>query len=247
MRPLLSALEHVRENRAPVSKDNAWWQAQEQFSDWIELSLNAYRDVRDDMAETLFHAVYGSPLVQALVGLKASDGAPRQAPGKDAAHLTFVANRIDELKQAIPLGGPREAVVRALLYVRMPEGVVDERGFNLLRRMREEAGKGLTLGAFKKLVREQFSMLLLDERGAIEAIPAMLAKDPHLATRMGGKLRQLIDVVGLRNSEAKVRFADVEAFFKRGVISEGTTGEPEKEQLETVRPARSHEAGSSKH
>jgi hypothetical protein len=75
----------------------------------------------------------------------------------------------------------------------------------------------------------------------------MLAKDPHLATRMGGKLRQLIDVVGLRNSEAKVRFADVEAFFKRGVISEGTTGEPEKEQLETVRPARSHEAGSSKH
>ena len=247
MRPLLSALERVRENRTPVSKENAWWQAQEQFSDWIELSLNAYRDVRDHMAEASFHTIYGSPLVQALVGLKASDGAPRQTPGKDAAHLTFVAKRIDELKQAIPQGGPREAVIRALLYVRMPEGVVDERGFNLLRRMREEAGKGLTLATFKKVLREQFFMLLLDERRAIEAIPAMLAKDPALANRMAGKLRQLIDVVGLRNSEAKVRFAEVEAFFKRGVISEGPTGEPEKKQLETVRSARSHAAGSSKH
>ena len=62
--------------------------------------------------------------------------------------------------------------MRALLYIRMPEGVVDERGFNLLRRMREETGKGLTLAAFKKLVREQFFMLLLDERRAVEAIPA---------------------------------------------------------------------------
>ena len=109
----------------------------------------------------------------------------RQRPGKDAAHLALVAKRIDELKQAIPQGGPREAVIRALLYVRMPEGVVDERGFNLLRRMREEAGKGLTLAAFKKVLREQFFMLLLDERRAVEAIPAMLAKDPPFADPHG--------------------------------------------------------------
>ena len=247
MRPLLSALEQVRANRSPVSKDNALWQAQTLFSDWIEASFNAYRDVRDHTAEALFHAIYGSPLVQALVGLKASHAGSRQRPGKDATHLALVAKRIDELKQAIPQGGPREAVIRALLYVRMPEGVVDERGFNLLRRMREEAGKGLTLATFKKVLREQFFMLLLDERRAIEAIPAMLAKDPPFADRMAGKLRQLIDVVGLRNSEAKVRFAEVEAFFKRSVISEGPTGEPEKKQLETVRSARSHAAGSSKH
>ena len=68
--------------------------------------------------------------------------------------------------------------MRALLYIRMPEGVVDERGFNLLRRMREEAGRGLTLGEFKQLLREQFFMLLLDERRAVEAIPDMLARDP---------------------------------------------------------------------
>ena len=91
MRPLLSIVEDVRENRQPVSKDNTFWQAQERFSDWIETSLDAYRDVRDHTSEALFHAIYGSPLVQALVGLKASDASPRRRPGKDAAHLALVA------------------------------------------------------------------------------------------------------------------------------------------------------------
>lgn len=171
LRALSSAAENVREHRAPVSKDNPLWQAQELLSDWIETSLNAYRDVRDQSAEAWFHAIYGSPLLQALVGLRASDGAPRQRPGKDAAHLAFVAKRIDELKQAIPEGGPREAVIRALLYVRMPEGAIDERGFNLLRRMRRETAGDLRLSEFKKLLREQFFMLLLDEHRAIEAAP----------------------------------------------------------------------------
>ena len=35
----------------------------------------------------------------------------------------------------------------------------------------------MTLRDFKHLVREQFFILLLDERRAVEAIPAMLARD----------------------------------------------------------------------
>ena len=114
-------------------------------------------------------------------------------------HKAFVAQRMEELTSRIAEGGPREAAIRALLYVRMPEGVVDERGFNLLRRIRDEAGSGLTLSAFKKLVREQFLMLLLDERRAVEAIPAMLEKDPKLASRMADNLHRVIDAVGLRS------------------------------------------------
>ena len=172
MRPLLSCVGDVRANRQPVPKDNVFWQAQEQLGDWIETSLDAYRDVRDHAFEVWFDAIYGSPLVQAMVGLKASDGSVRRRPGTGAAHLALVAQRIDELRASISKGGPREAVLRALLYVRMPERLVDERSFNLLRRMREEAGRGLTLAAFKRLVREQFLMLLLDERSAVAAIPA---------------------------------------------------------------------------
>jgi hypothetical protein len=110
----------------------------------------------------------------------------------------------------------------------------------LMRRMREEAGKGLSLAAFKKLVREQFFMLLLDVHGAIEAIPAMLAKDPRLATRMAAKLRELIDVVGLTSNEAKARLATVEALFKRGSVPRGQAGEEKEEPLEATRRARAH-------
>ena len=105
-------------------------------------------------------------------------------------------------------------MLRALLYIRMPEGVVDERGFNLLRRMREEAGKGLTLAAFKKLLREQFFTLLLDERRAVEAIPAMLDRDPDLSSRMASNLRRMIDVVGVNTTIAKARLAEIEDLFR---------------------------------
>ena len=44
-------------------------------------------------SEAMFHAVYGSPLLQALVGLKASDASARRRPGKDAAHLALLRKR----------------------------------------------------------------------------------------------------------------------------------------------------------
>ena len=56
-------------------------QAQQWTSNWIETSLNIYRDMRDQWSETLFHGVYGSPTVQALAGLKASEVEPTPASG----------------------------------------------------------------------------------------------------------------------------------------------------------------------
>ena len=214
MQPLLSSVEEVRKNRQPIPKDNAFWQAQEQAADWIETSLDAYRDMRDRTSEILFHAIYGSPLVQAMLGLQASDPYPRRRP-TDAAHQALVERRINELKSDIAKGGPREAVLRSLLFIRMPEGLVDERGFNLLRQMREETAQGLNLSAFKELVRDQFFMLLLDERRAVDAIPAMLGKDPDLASRYASNLQRMIDVVDLRSQVSKDRLAEIERLFEQ--------------------------------
>jgi pimeloyl-ACP methyl ester carboxylesterase len=246
VRQLQAWADDTRRNRQPVSKDNVFWQMQERFADWVETSLDAYRDVRDHTSEALFHAVYGSPLVQALVGLGGSDGSPRRKPGEDAVHTAFVAKRIEELTSRIAEGGPREAAIRALLYVRMPEGVVDERGFNLLRRIRDEAGSGLTLSAFKKLVREQFLMLVLDERRAVEAIPAMLEKDPKLASRMADNLHRVIDAVGLQTKFANARLAEVESLFEIPEADESRLGR-EETHVTGVRPVRSQPARSPKH
>jgi hypothetical protein len=212
--PLMSDAARLRKNRRPVSKDNVFWQMQEWFSDWMVTTLDAYRDVRDDAADAWFHAIYGSPFLQALVGLRASDEQPHRRMGDDPAHRALVEQKIADLKRGIAEGGPREAVIRALLYIRMPDGVVDERGFNLLRRMREETGKGLNLATFKQTLREQFFMLLLDERRAVDAIPAMLAADPELAARMKAKLDRMIELVGIHSKIARARLAEVEALFE---------------------------------
>jgi pimeloyl-ACP methyl ester carboxylesterase len=243
LRPLLSNAQWSREYRRPVSEDNQFWQAQQQMSDWITGSLDAYRDARDSAIEAWFHAFYGSPLVQSLLGLRASDGSPRQRPGDDVTHRRLVKEKIEELKGRIAEGGPREAVVRALLYVRMPDGVVDARGFNLLRRMREQTGKGLTLAAFKQMLREQFLMLLLDERAAVNAIPSMLATNPDLATRMKGKLDRMIELVGVHSKIARERMDEVEVLFESDepqpqLVADKQTGTVATER--TVRNSKPH-------
>jgi pimeloyl-ACP methyl ester carboxylesterase len=247
VRQLQAWADDARRNRQPVAKDNVFWQAQERFADWVVTFLDAYRDMRDHTSEMWFHAVYGSPLVQALVGLKASDASPPCKPGEDAVHRAFVAKRIEELTSRIADGGPREAAIRALLYVRMPEGVVDERGFNLLRQIRDEAGGGLTLSAFKKVVREQFLMLVLDERRAVEAIPAMLRKDAKLAFRMADKLHRVIEAVGLQTKLGKARLGEIETFFEITEADASQHPEHEETHLAGVRSARSQPARSPKH
>ncbi len=246
--PVASTASHVRANRKQVPHDNPLWQLQEQTSRWIEASLDTYRDARDLMCETVFNAVFGSPLVQVLTGLKAADGPSHQRPGATAAHTSLVKRRIEEIRRNLTAGGPREAALRALLYVRMPEGVVDERSFNFLRRMRQETGKGLSLQEFKRLLREQFLLLLIDQRRAIAAIPEMLARDPELAERMKTTLHRLIDAVGLRNDAEKSRLAEIDELFENNSGATPRPVEREKVHLATIRPMRRfHGSKASKH
>jgi hypothetical protein len=239
LKSISTTADDVRENRQSVPPDNALWQAQERMGKAIESSLKSYGDMRDRALETIFHAVYGSPLLQALVGLKASEASPRHRPGVDAVYRAFVAQRIAELTRNIAQGGPREAAIRALLYIRLPEGVADERGFRLLERMREEAGGDLPLAAFKTMVRDQFFTLLLDEQRAIEAIPAMLDADTDLASRMGSTLRKLIEVLGVESKLGKTRLAEMTAMFEsRKAAKAPKNGAPKEGRAQPARPAQ---------
>jgi pimeloyl-ACP methyl ester carboxylesterase len=234
MHPLRVWAEEVRRDRRPVPKENAFWQAQEQLADWIEASLDACREMGECASEALFHGLYGSPLLQAMVGLKASDSNPRRRPGDDPVHKAFVARRIEELRRAIEVGGPREAAIRGLLYARMPDGAFDERAFNLLRRMRDEAGSGLALSEFKRSLREQFLMLLLDERRAVAAIPAMLASDARLAAHMAANLERLVAAVAPHSDLARSRLAEVDTFFKTDELRHP----PGSQEVRTARDGR---------
>ncbi|HEU0017667.1 MAG TPA: DUF3141 domain-containing protein [Methyloceanibacter sp.] len=241
LKSVYSMADNARENRQAVSPDNAFWQAQERVGKAIESSLKAYGDMRDRFLEATFHAVYGSPFLQALAGLKASEASPRHRPGVDAVYRAFVAQRTDEIMRNIARGGPREAAIRALLYIRLPEGIADERGFRLLEHMREHAGSGLSLAEFKTMVRDQFLSLLLDERRAVEAIPAMLDTDPELAQRMATTLRKLIEVLGVESKLGKTRLAETTVMFESRRKAKSPNGAP-KESAPPSRPPRAPSA-----
>ena len=140
LRGLADLAQEVRRQRQPAAADNALVQAEHVVSEQIEKALDGYAALRDQAQERLFLAAYGSPLLQALVGLKATDELPRRRPGDEPEHREFVARRAAELRSRIAEGGLGEAALRALVYVGLAERESDERTFNMLRRIRDERG-----------------------------------------------------------------------------------------------------------
>jgi hypothetical protein len=112
-------------------------------------------------------------------------------------HRKLLDARIAELKAKIGSGGLRECGIRALLYVGMARGMVDERGLEALRRMRrDDAASRMSLSEFKTLVREQFFMLLLDQEASLAAIPRMLPQEMDPRHAVFAAIREVLSVGG---------------------------------------------------
>ncbi len=217
MGPLAQLAESIRAQRRPASLDNPLVAFQEQASKMIIYLLDAYRDLRDQTQEAVFHAIYGAPQVQALLGLKASDEPPRRRPGLEPEERAFIERRIAELKARIAEGGLREAGIRAMLYIGLADAFADERGFAVLRRVRAEHS-GLPLAEFKHKLREQFFMLLLDEEGAVRAIPAMLPEDREQREQAFAMVREIVLAAGEPSEERRRRLDRAAELFGVGAV-----------------------------
>ena len=213
MRQVAQLAEQIREHRRPVSPDNPLLQWQAMISDGIIAALDGYRNLRDRSMEQIFLAIYSSPLLQALVGLRSSDETPRPRPGVEPERIAFIEQRIAELKARIAEGGAREAAIRSLVYIGMEGPGVDERAFNELRLIRRAEHGGLTLAEFKQILREQFFSLLLDRDGALAAIPKMLPADPAVRTEMLDVIRRAAESVGTASGDRAERLAQIEKLF----------------------------------
>jgi uncharacterized protein DUF3141 len=212
MRHVAQLAEQVRQQRRPASPDNPLLQVQAMISEGIIAALDGWRDLRDRSLEQMFLAIYSTPLLQALVGLRASDESPRQQPGIEPERLAFIQERIAELKARVAEGGMREAAIRSMVYIGMTGPGVDERAFNQLRQMRAKHG-ALTLDEFKRVLREQFLALMLDPDGALAAIPRMLPDDPEARTKALTAIRTVVSATGEMSGERAERLARIEAML----------------------------------
>jgi len=213
MRPIAELAALVRQQRRPCQADNPLLDWQRLVSDSIIAALDGWRDLRDQSCEQIFLAIYSSPLLQAFVGLKATDEPPRRRPGLDPERVAFIQQRIAEIKARLAEGGLREAAVRSLVYVGLAGPGVDERAFNELRRIRAEHTE-MSLEDFKQVVREQFFALMLDVDGALAAIPQMLPDDADARSAMLADIRQVASAAERLTGERARRMARIERMFE---------------------------------
>jgi pimeloyl-ACP methyl ester carboxylesterase len=215
--PLLQALpaaaEQVQANRQPVAASNMFLQWEKNFSEWMKLGLEAFRQWRDMLIEQTFFTIYQQPWLQTLLGLQATDSKHRKHPDRDSDRIAFIQSRIKELKNRMDKGGPTVAALRAMLYVSLPENAADERCFEMLRRIRNEQDEKMSLAEFKELIREQFLMLWLDEKMAIALIPELLKGHESEGPELFEYIRRIATAGGPLHEEGQERLAKMERIF----------------------------------
>jgi hypothetical protein len=238
MAPVAAMAQQVRENRRHVTAGNPFIEFQKTLSGQIVAGLNAWRDMTEALAERTFLAVYGSPLLQAAVGIDRAGTRPLRRAAKHPLHDELLQKRIAELKLRIPIGGLREAVIRALLYVGLARGTVDERGFEALRRIRR-THSDMPLADFKALVREQFYILVVDMEAALAALPSMLPADPDMRRKAFDLIEQVMTARGPLSNEDNKRLQRVAGAFG---LDETSTTVP---NLTVIASARQEQAKAS--
>jgi len=215
MRPVADWAEAVRGNRRPVNPDNPFLAFEHMMSDMITSGLEMWGKARDAATEAFFFNTYGSPVLQAIVGLRADDTSVSRRIGRDVAREAAAKQAAVHLEQRIDQGGLIEAAVRALIYVRLPEGKVDERGFAALKQISAElpAAKRIGLARFKEIVKEQYLILLIDGERAIAALPKLLPSNRRQCEEALALVQRVLAARGTLPEEGRRRLERVEAMF----------------------------------
>jgi len=217
--PLMAAVEgmaeEARKTRRPLAADNPFVALQESVSKQMVAALDGWRDFIEAATERTFLTVYGSPALQAAVGIDPADMRPLRKSPKNALYQELVQKRIAELKSHIPLGGLREAIARALIYVGLGRGSVDERGFEAVRCLRGRYGD-IPLSEFKTLIRDQYFMLLIDKDASLSAIPSMLPPDTETRKQAFDVIKEVMTAIGELSPEDEKRLSDMGLLFGIG-------------------------------
>jgi hypothetical protein len=176
--------------RRPAAADNPFLAMQKHVSDQIIAALDAYQAARDKMAEKMFFAFYGSPVVQAAFGINSRTEVrpqPTTSPEMLAAQRAWAQAYAAKLQT----GGYDAALTRAVIYVLAADRMLDQRCALALNAARQQIMR-LSLAEFKVLVREQCFLLQAERERAVEAL-AVLVPD---AEARKGLLQQTRAIVG---------------------------------------------------
>jgi pimeloyl-ACP methyl ester carboxylesterase len=226
MSPIRSWANSIRVNRQTVSSENPLLHMEQSASTWVVRWLDAFTDARDAMVEGIFMATYASPLLQALVGLRADGVHTRRHIERELVREAAIERTQAELERRIEQASPIEAALRALIYVRHPQQSFDERSFEMLKKVNSELPEmeRISLARFKEMMNEQFLVLMQEPERAVAAIPMLLPADRGQRNSLLEIIRQVVKSGGVLSQESKRRLARVDTLFGEPKLKPLTSG-----------------------
>jgi pimeloyl-ACP methyl ester carboxylesterase len=214
MQPVGAWADMVRSDRHPAKPDNPFTALEQEASRWIVQGLDAWTTMRDTLQESIFLGVYGSPMLQALVGLGGEAPMSGRRMARDLGQETAAARLSADLASRIDRGGLLEAGVRAMIYIRMEEGRIDERAFAALKQIAaEHKAPHVGFSRFKEIVREQYLMLLMHHELAVAALPKLLPPDHAQRIAMLDLVRRIVTARGALPKDSLRRLHQIERLF----------------------------------
>jgi len=224
MRLLAPLALQAKTERSVPSAENPWIGLQQEFSKATINALNAYGDARDKLTEQIFHAIYGSPVVQAACGIGQKDGPPRPRPGLSPSTQAAIDSEIRRLKDRVAVGGPMEAIARAIVYIGKSEHHVGESTFDALRRLLLAHPK-VSPAEFKAALRDQWAIVHLDERAAIDTLPQLLPSNPSERRAVLDAIKAIVTGTSDLSKEGQRRWAEITRLFESSSRQVSTTRE----------------------
>ena len=98
MAPVAGWAEKVRKNRKPAAADNPFTAIQEDVSQQIVASLDAWREFNEGVAERAFMTTYGSKTVQAAAGIDPRASFPPRKASKNLLEYQLIERRVADLR-----------------------------------------------------------------------------------------------------------------------------------------------------
>jgi len=221
MGTVASMAEQVHAERAVPAPANPYVAMQEQFSRVMIQALDQYGNARDRITEQMFHAIYGSPTVQAWCGIPQNGGPPRQRPGQSPSTKAALGAEIHRLRGRIAEGSKLDAAARMVVYISKAHHCVEARCFDALQRLLA-AHPEATFARFKEALREQWAILAIDERAAIASLPQLLPADAGERRAMLDRLKSIVAAASSVDPDVQRRLREIEQLL----VGQTATGKP---------------------
>jgi hypothetical protein len=176
-RPLKWMAEQVVPERKIVEQNNLFVQLEEMFSDSLTSSLDYYKDMRDMAQVNLFKALYATPWMQSVFGVRDQAAGEEGKPNEE--QLRKNNREKAELRKDAEKGGFVEASIRVMLVIAGANKNFDIREFQAAEDIIHESRRlsEITPEKYKQIVKEQTRILRGAQRNSLTKLKKMLATD----------------------------------------------------------------------